>query len=377
MKKNYLLTPGPTPLPPYVCAALAKPIIHHRTPQFQVILKDVFENLKYLFQTNNDVFIFASSGTGAMEAAVVNTINPADKVIVIEGGKFGERWTELASGIHAQVEVIAVEWGKAIDPNSIKKKLDADPSIKAVFATHCETSTGVVTDIQALGVVVKESSAILVVDAISSLGAMNLKTDEWSVDIVVSGSQKGLMLPPGLGFISVNSKAMKMVELCKNPRYYFDLRRAKKALDKTDTAFTPAIGLIVALDEVLKNLREEGLEQVFSRNKKLAQATRSAISALGLSLFAPTVASEAVTSVHVPEGIDGAKLVKVMRDEYGVAMAGGQGHLKGKIFRIAHMGYIREDDLLEGLRVLEIVLTKMGYRCEQETAVKAFQKALQ
>lgn len=376
MEKNNLLTPGPTPLPPYVLEALAKPIIHHRTPQFQNILKEVEENLKYIFQTNNDVYILASSGTGAMEAAVVNTINAGDKVIVIEGGKFGERWTELASMVHAQVDVVGVEWGKAVDPKIIKKKLDMDNRIKAVFATQCETSTAVANDIKALGEVVKETSAILVVDAISSLGSIDLKTDAWSVDMVVSGSQKGLMLPPGLGFISVSKKAQQLIEACKTPRYYFDLRLAKKALQKTDTPFTPAIGLIIALNEVLKDMHREGLEAVFSRNRKLAAATRAAVKALGLSLYVPIAYSDAVTAVNVPAGIDGEKLVKVMRDEYGVTMAGGQEQLKGKVFRIAHMGYIRENNLLEGIKTLEEVLSKMGYQFTQGAGVAAFQKAL-
>lgn len=376
MNKNYLLTPGPTPLPPYVCEALAQPIIHHRTPQFQRILKEVFEGLKYIFQTTNDVFLLASSGTGAMEAAVVNTMNANDKVIVVESGKFGERWVELASMVHAQIDVIGVEWGKAVDPNRIKKKLENDPNIKAVFVTHCETSTGASSDIKALGEVIKDTNAILVVDAISSLGSLDLKTDEWSLDMVVSGSQKGLMLPPGLGFISVSPKAQAFIEACRSPRYYFDLRLAKKALDKTDTAFTPAIGLIIALNEVLKNMRKEGLETIFSRNKKLAAATRTAVAALGLELFAPMAASDAVTAVKVPAGVDGEKLVKTMRDEYGVVMAGGQSQLKGKIFRIAHMGFIRENDLIVGIKTLEEVLAKMGYVFKQASGVKAFEQAL-
>ena len=375
-KKNYLLTPGPTPLPPYVCEALARPIIHHRTPQFQAILKETEENLKYVFQTKNDVFILASSGTGAMEAAVVNTINPGDKVVVIEGGKFGERWTELASMAHAEIDVIGVEWGKAVDPKIIKKKIEKDGRIKAVFATHCETSTGVSTDIKALGEITRNSSTLLIVDAISSLGSLDLKTDDWAVDIVVSGSQKGLMLPPGLGFLSLSKKAEQAVAACTTARYYFDLRSAKKALDKTDTPFTPAINLIIALNEVLKDMRKEGLEVVFSRNKKLAEATRAAVQAIGLELLAPSAASDAVTAVKVPEGIDGGKLVKTMRDEYGVAIAGGQGYLKGKIARIAHMGFIRENDLVVGITTLEEVLSKMGYAFEKGKGVKTFKETL-
>jgi len=377
MQKNYLLTPGPTPLPPYVRQALSKEIIHHRTPQFQAILKDVEDNLKYIFQTKNDVFILASSGTGAMEAAVANTISANDKVIVIEGGKFGQRWTELNKVFGADIELVQVEWGKAVEPEKIKEILGKDKSIKAVFATQCETSTGVVTDIQALTKIIKDTNAILIVDAISSLGAIDLKTDEWSVDMVVSGSQKGLMLPPGLGFISVSAKAYKLIETCKNPRYYFDLRLAKKALDKNDTPFTPAITTIVALNEVLKNMCSETLEVIFARNKKLADAVRQTMIALGLELFTTLqAASDAVTAVKVPEGVDGTKLVKTMRDECNVAIAGGQAHLKGKIFRIAHMGFIREDDLKVGIKTLEEVLSLMGYKFEKDIGLKTIEKFL-
>ncbi|MBL7196490.1 MAG: alanine--glyoxylate aminotransferase family protein [Candidatus Omnitrophica bacterium] len=376
MQKKYLLTPGPTPLPPYVYEALSKEIIHHRTPQFQAILKEVEDNLKYVFQTKNDVFILASSGTGAMQAAVANIVCPKDRVIVIEGGKFGERWTELNKIFAADIELVKVEWGKAVEPKTIKDILDKHKNIKAVFATQCETSTGVVTDIQVLGEIIKDTDAILIVDAISSLGAIDLKTDAWSVDMVVSGSQKGLMLPPGLGFISVSPKAQKLIAACNNPRYYFDLRLAKKSLDKTDTPFTPAINLIVALNEVLKNMRKQGLDTIFARNKKLADATRQTVSALGLELFAPGISSDAVTAVKVPEGIDGAKLVKTMRDEYGVAIAGGQAHLKGKIFRIAHMGFIRKEDLKVCIKTLEEVLSKMGYKFEKDKGVETIEKIL-
>jgi len=376
MKKSYILSPGPTPLPPYVRESMSSEIIHHRTPQFQAILKEVEEGLKYAYQTKNDVFILASSGTGAMETAVANIVNPKDKVIVIEGGKFGERWTELSKVYAAQIELVKVEWGQAVDPEIIKDILGKNKDIKAVFATHCETSTGVVNDIQALGKIVKDTSAILVVDAISGLGAVDLKTDAWSVDMVVCGSQKGLMLPPGLGFISMSPKAQKMIEACNNPRYYFDLRRAKKALDKNDTPFTPAVTLIIALNEVLKEMQKEGLEAIFARNRKLAEATRKTMIALGLELLAPDACSDAVTSVKLPEGVDGVKLVKMLRDEYGITIAGGQAHLKGKIFRIAHMGYIRADDLKVCVKTLEEVLSKMGYKFPQGIGVETLEKNL-
>lgn len=371
MKKNYLLTPGPTPLPPQISLAMAKPIIHHRTPQFQEILKEVSLGLKWVFQTANDVFIISSSGTGAMEAAVINLLSAGDNALVVQGGKFGERWTEISKAYGINAEVIDVEWGKAVSPEEIKKRLKANPQIKAVFTTLCETSTGVDTDIAAITAVIKETSAVLVVDAISALGVVDLKTDAWGVDVVVAGSQKGLMLPPGLGFISVSTKAWKLVEASKSTRYYLDLRKAKKALDKNDTPFTSSITLIDALSVALKMMQQDGLEYMFGRHKAMADATRAAMKALGLELFAPGAASDGVTAVKVPTGVDGEKLVKTMRDTYGVTIAGGQEELKGKVFRIAHMGYIAEFDIITGISCLEKVLTQMGYKFNLGAGVAA------
>jgi aspartate aminotransferase-like enzyme len=374
MKKEYLLTPGPTPLPPQISLAMARPIIHHRTPQFQEILKEASQGLKWVFQTVNDVFIISSSGTGAMEAAVINLLSCGDTALVVQGGKFGERWTEIAKAYGINVEIINVEWGNAVSPAEIGKRLKSNPLIKAVFMTLTETSTGVDNDIQAIAAVVKESSAVLAVDAISGLGAVDLKTDAWGVDVVVAGSQKGLMLPPGLGFISVSSKAWKLVEASKSSRYYLDLRKAKKALDKNDTPFTSSITLIIALNEALKLMQQDGLENIFKRHRVMAEATRAAILALGLELFAPSAASDGVTAAKVPGGIDGEKLVKTMRDIYGVTIAGGQAELKGKIFRIAHMGFITESDIIMGLSCLEKVLTQMGYKFILGTGVSAAEK---
>lgn len=371
MRKNYLLTPGPTPLPPQVTEAMSRPIIHHRTPQFQAMLKEAGEGLKYVFQTHNDVYMLASSGTGAMEAAVANLLSPGDTSLVIQGGKFGERWTEICKSYGIVAEVIDVEWGTAVNPADVEKKLKANPKIKAVFATLCETSTGVVTDIEGLGKVIKDTPAVLVVDAISGLGAIDLKSDSWFCDCVVSGSQKGLMLPPGLGFISVSPKALALVEASGSPRYYFDLKKAKKAWEKTDTAFTPAITLIIALIEALRMMKQDGLEVIFGRHKKMADATRAAMKGLGLTLFAPTAASDVVTSVKVPAGIDGEKLVKTMRDAYGVTIAGGQDELKGKVFRFAHMGFIEEFDIIAGISCLEKVLAQMGYKFTMGAGIKA------
>jgi aspartate aminotransferase-like enzyme len=371
MRKNYLLTPGPTPLPPQVLEAMARPIIHHRTPQFQDILKEATEGLKFVYQTKNEVFILASSGTGAMEASVINLLSPGDTALSVQGGKFGERWTEICKAYGINAEVLDVTWGEAVKPAEIEKRLKANPKIKAVFVTLCETSTGVVNDIESIGKVVKDTDAVLVVDAISGLGAIDIKTDEWSCDMVVSGSQKGLMLPPGLGFVSVSQKAWKLIELSKSPRYFFDLRKAKKAIEKTDTPFTPAITLIIALVESLKMMKQDGLAQVFARHKKMADATRQAMKALGLELFAPSASSDVVTAVKVPAGLDGEKLVKSMRDTYGVTIAGGQDELKGKVFRIAHMGFIEEFDIITGISCLEKVLAQMGYKFQMGAGIKA------
>ncbi|MFH1655365.1 MAG: alanine--glyoxylate aminotransferase family protein [Candidatus Omnitrophota bacterium] len=375
--EQHLLTPGPTPLPPEVRKALAQPIIHHRTPQFEAILKEAQEGLKYIFQTKNDIFILASSGTGAMEAAVANLLSPGNKAITVQGGKFGERWTELCKSYNAKPIVIDVEWGKAVDPKIIEEKLKSDKDIKAVFVTLTETSTGVDVDIKALGEVVKKTDACLVVDAISGLGVVDIQVDNWSVDVVASGSQKGLMLPPGLGFISVSPKAAKLIQTSMSPRYYFDLRAAKKSLDKTTTPYTPAIALVIALNESIKLMKKEGLQNIFKRCSLMGEAVKSATSALGLKPFAEKkCASNAVTSVRVPDGIDGGKLVKTMRDKYKVSIAGGQAQLKGKIFRIAHMGYINKKDIILAISTLEKVLNEMGYKIQSGAGVKAAETVL-
>ena len=376
MKKYYLLTTGPTPVPPEVASQSALPVLHHRTHEFGVVFDRVLDGLKYVFQTKNDIFILTSSGTGAMEAAVCNLLSPGDKAITVEGGKFGERWSELCKAYGLKAQVIKVEWGKAVQASQIEKILANDKDIKAVFVTLCETSTGVDTDIKAIGEVVKKTNAVLVVDAISGLGVTDLQTDHWSVDVVVVGSQKGLMLPPGLAFISVSKKALGLIEKSTSPKYYFDLKMAKKAAEKTDTPFTPAIGIIIALNESLKLIKEEGLEKLFAHFAKLAKGTRAAAKALGLKLFADEAClSNAVTGIKVPDGLNGEKLVKTMRDTYGVTIAGGQGEeLKGKIIRIAHMGCVDEDDIVTGISCLEKVLKEMGYTFQLGSGVAAAQK---
>jgi len=384
MLKNYLLTPGPTPIPPRVLETMARPIIHHRTPEFQKIIQEVEEDLKYVYQTKNEVLIFAASGTGAMEGAVINLLSPGDKALVVRGGKFGERFGEICRAYGIEFTAIDVEWGKAVDPEIIRNILEEDERrtanherrIKAVYTTLCETSTGVATDIEAIGKILKNYEAGLVVDAISGLAAVPIKTDEWGVDVVISGSQKGLMIPPGLAFVSVSPKAWALVEKSTLPKYYFDFKAYKKALDKIDTPFTPAVNLIIALREALKIIKEEGLDVIFERHKKMAFAVRSAVKAMGLKLFSPDAYSDGVTAVRVPQGIDGAKLVKTMRDKYGVGIAGGQAELKGKIFRIATMGYIAVTDLIVCVSTLETALSEMGYKFQLGSGVRALEETL-
>ncbi len=375
MKRILLLTPGPTQVPPRLCEVLGRPIIHHRTPQFQAFLKEAAEGLKYVLKTKNEVYIMASSGTGAMESSVVSFLSPGDKVIVAEAGKFGERWTELckAYGIHAQV--IKATWGKNVPAEEIKKALDADKNIKAVFATHSETSTGTNADIEGIGKVVRDSSAILIVDAVSGLGVQDLQTDNWNVDIVCSASHKGLMLPPGLAFISVSPKADAFLATSTMPKYYFDIRKYKKAWTQEDTPFTPSIGIVIALVESLKMIKETGLDNMLAKYARLALATRAAAVALGLTLFADQSAiSNVLTAMRLPDNIDADKVLKMMRDTHGISVAPGQDAVKGKIIRMAHMGVIDEYDILTGIACLEKVLKQLGHNFEMGAGVAAAQK---
>lgn len=373
MKKNYLLTPGPTPVPEEALRAMAEPIIHHRTPEYRKVFREVIASLRIVFKTKNDILTFTSSGTGAMEACVANLLSPGEKALVVKGGKFGERWEEICRAYNVDVVVVDVEWGEPLNPNLIGEELSesAGGPIKAVFTTLCETSTGVIHDIETIAKLVGKHKAILVVDAISGLAADNLETDNWGVDVVVVGSQKGLMVPPGLAFISVSPKAWKMIDESKSPRYYFDFKKARKGLEKFESPFTPAINLMIALRESLRLINGEGIDNVLAKNKTLAEGVRGAMKALGLELFAPTAPSNAVTAVKVPEGIDGQKLVKLLSEKHGITVAGGQAHLKGKIFRIAHMGHITEEDLLFGISSLEKVLAELDHKFEPGAGVKA------
>lgn len=356
------MTPGPTPVPPEIRQAMACPIPHHRTPEFQAILKEAAAGLKAVFRTSQEVLILTSSGTGAMEAAVVNLLSPGDTALVIQGGKFGERWAELCRAYRISVVEFNSPWGKPLDLNQVKREVAGNPSIRAVFSTLCETSTGVVYDIKALRQAIG-LEALLVVDAISGLCADSFEMDGWGVDAAVAGSQKGLMLPPGLAFIALSPRAWEAVERSASPRYYLDLRLAREAWSQTDTPFTPAISLIIGLAEALKAIQKQGLDQVLAKNRELASEVRRTVKGLGLELYTdPSCASNGVTSVKVPAGMDGKELLNRLRKEEGIVMAGGQGkELAGKIFRIATMGAIGSQEIRAGLTALEKVLAAMGW----------------
>ena len=361
MKNDILLTPGPTPLPPQVREALGRPIIHHRTSQYRALFKRVLQGMQAAMQTTNAVVCLTSSGTGAMEASVVNLLSPGDEAIVVLGGKFAERWQHLCKAYGIMATTVPVAYGDAADPTQVAAALKAYPNAKAVFATLCETSTGVVHDMQRIAAVTRESRAVLVVDAISGLLADECQTDRWGIDVVVTGSQKGLMLPPGLAFMSLSQRAWALVDQALSPRFYTDLRLYKKALTDDDTPFTSAVSLVIALEEALKIVQQLGLSRRLERCAAMAQATRAGVEALGLTLFAKRP-SNGVTAVNVPAGVDGKQLTKIMYDQSHVMVAGGQGEMAGKIFRFAHMGYISPEDILAGLTALESALTALGYK---------------
>ena len=370
MKEPVLLSPGPTPVPQEVRAAIAQPLIHHRTPEFQKILKETAVGLQSIFRTKQDVFILTSSGTGAMEAAVANVLSSGDEAIVIRGGKFGERWGEICEAYGVKVIPIDVPWGKPLDLKLISEKLSKNPRAKAVFSTLCETSTAVTFDIRGIRRAMGGSEALLAVDTISGLAAEPFAMDEWGVDITVSGSQKGLMLPPGLAFIAFSPRALAAANSSRIPKYYFSLKSAQQAWEETDTPFTPAISLIIGLAESLKKIQSIGLDRLIAAHKSQTQAIRNALTALGLELYTdPACASNAVTAAYVPPGINGKELLKKLRDQHGVILAGGQGELAGKIIRVASMGAIGPSEIKAGLQALEQVLTEMGWKPKQNEIV--------
>jgi aspartate aminotransferase-like enzyme len=372
MDKKYLFSPGPTMLPPEVLLKMAEPIMHHREPEFEKMMEEIREGLKYLFQTKNEVMVFTSSGTGAMEGAVSNILAKGNKALVVRGGKFGERWGEICKAYGIEFVPIDVEWGKAVRPEQIRHALAENPSIRAVYTQATETSTGVKHPIREIaGIVGKYRDTVLVVDAITGIGVFDLPMDAWNLDVVISGSQKALMLPPGLSFAVLSEKAWTFVERSNLPKYYFDFKRELKSTQKNQSSYTPAVSLFVGLRESLRMMQEEGLEALFRRHKKLAEATWAAVKALGLELFAPEAPSEAVTAVKVPEGIDGVKLQKLFFERFGITVAEGQDRAKGKIIRIAHLGYYDRLDMIMVISALEMLLKQMGHSFELGKGVRA------
>jgi len=377
MEKKYLFSPGPTMLPPEVLLKMAEPIMHHREPEFERILGEIREGLKYLFQTKNEVLVFTSSGTGAMEAAVSNILSRGDKALVVRGGKFGERWGEICKAYGIEFVPIDVEWGKAVDPKQVEKALAQNPTIRGVYTQASETSTGARHPIHEIAEIVKKyEETVLVVDAITGIGVFDLPMDAWGIDVLISGSQKALMLPPGLSFAALSDKAWKFVERSNLPKFYFDFKKELKSAQKNQNSFTPAISLFVGLRESLHLIRKEGLEAVFRRHEKLAEATRAAAKALGLELYAPDSPSNAVTAVKVPEGVQGGKLKNLFFEKFGVTVAGGQDQAKGKIIRIAHLGYYERLDMVMVISALEMLLKEMGYKFELGAGVKAAEEIL-
>ena len=377
MEKKYLFSPGPTMLPPEVLLKMAEPIMHHREPEFEKLFAEVRDGLKYLFQTKNEVLIFTSSGTGAMEGAVSNILSKGDKALVVRGGKFGERWGEICKAFGIEFIPIDVEWGKAVDIKRIQEILSSNPSIRAVYTQASETSTGVKHPIKEIAEIVKKfDQTVIVVDGITGIGVFNIPMDEWGLDIVVSGSQKAMMLPPGLAFVALSDKAWKFVERSDLPKFYFDFKKELKNAQKNQNAFTPAISLFVGLRESLKLIQREGLEAVFRRHEILAEATRAAIKALGLELYAPDSPSNALTAVKMPEGIQGGKLKNLFFEKFGITVAGGQDQAKGKIIRIAHLGYYEKLDMVMVISALEMLLKQMGYPFELGTGVKVAEEYL-
>lgn len=375
--KRYLLAPGPTPVPPEVLLSMSMPIIHHRSADFLPVIDSAKKGLQWLYQTKNDVLILCSTGTGGMVGSVNNFFNKGDKVLVINGGKFGERWTKISQTFGLEVKEMIVEWGYSVKPESLEKALKEDTDIKAVFIQACETSTGVYHDIESIGKIVKEfDNTLLVVDAISALVAHDLKTDEWGIDIMIGGSQKGFMLPPGLAFVSVSEKAWKKNETSKMPRFYFNFKKERENLHKNQTNFTSPVTLIIGLNEAISMLRKEGLQNVFQRHARLAHAAREAVKAIGLTIYSKESPSNSVTAIESPAGIDGQLIYKTLREKYGITGAGGQDKAKGKVFRLAHLGYSDTFDIITGIAALEMTLKTLGYPSELGKGVAKAQELL-
>jgi serine---pyruvate transaminase len=374
--KQRLLTPGPTPVPEETLLELARPVIYHRTPEFRQILAEVLADLQYLFRTKNPVLPLTSSGTGALEAAVANCLPPSGKAICLIAGRFGERWRNICQAFQVEPVCVTVPYGQAVQAEQLARALADHPDARAVCSTLSETSTGVGHDIAAFGKLVAGTPALLFVDAISGLGAMECRTDEWGVDVCITGSQKALMLPPGLAFMSVSAKAWKMIESNPNPRaFYFDLKKARAKLEGPDTPYTSAHTLIRALRVSLQRMRAEGIENIWARQARTAAAARAGFQALGLEIF-PARPADGLTVVKMPPGIDSTVVLGKLEKQYGMKLANGQDQLKGKVIRLAHMGYIDQFDMLAGIAGVELVLREMGYPIEPGRGIAAAQRVL-
>ena len=364
--KMMLMIPGPTPVPEQVLQALGKHPIGHRTGEFSQILMDVTADLQWLHQTQNDVYMLPASGTGAMEAGIINFFSPGDRVMACENGKFGDRWIKLAKAYGLVVDEVRADWGQPLDPEVIREKLEADTekTIKGVILTHSETSTGVLNDLETINRHVKaHGEALIIVDVVTSMGACSIPVDDWGLDVVGSGSQKGFMIPPGLGFVTVSEKAWKAYETATLPKFYFDLGSYRKNLAKKLTPFTPPVNLVIALQAALKMMKKEGLGEIFARHDRLKNATRAGCKALGMPLFAPdTHASPAVTAAFAPEGVDVEQIRSILKKKFDISVAGGQDHLKGKILRIGHLGFVNDRDVITAIAALEAALQQLGYQ---------------
>lgn len=378
--KTFLMIPGPTPVPESVLLDMAKHPIGHRSSEFAKILESVYADLKYVFQTKNDVIVYTASGTGAMDAALSNLVNPGDKVLSLVIGNFGQRWAKIAAALGAEVDIIEVEPGKAIDPKTLKEKLDSDVNkeIKIVTLTQNETSTGVTNDVKTLVSMIREHGALSVVDGVTSLGAMTCKMDEWGIDVLVSGSQKGFMIPPGLSFLAANERAWEVQKQCKRPDFYFNWETNRKSVIANSTAFTPAVNLIVALKTALDMIKEEGLDNIIIRHEKIAKGLRESIRAIGLKLFVEndSIASTSITAVLPPDNITVPDIRKTLKEDYDIVVANGQNQLKDKIFRIGTLGFVSQRDAITAVGSLEAALHKLGHKFELGQGVAALIKYL-
>ncbi len=374
IKKQRLLTPGPTPLYPKALYAMLGADVHHRTEDFRNVYRTVLADLKELMGTSNDVLVLVASGTGAMEASISNCLSPGDQVIVCTAGKFGERWAEIAKAYGLNTVVVEAPYGQAVKPQQLEKALTANPNVKAVFVQASETSTGAAHDVRAMGEAVKKTQAIFVVDAITGLGTMPLDIDGWGLDIVIGGSQKAFMVPPGVAFLSVSPKAWAMMETAKLPRYYFNLKKERKNAVTGESSWTPATALMLGLGEALKYIKTLGMDKLIDNAQQLARATRAAAKALGLELFSPDSPSASVTAIKPPAGMDSGVIVKEFRSRFGSIIANGQGTMKGQIFRIAHLGYFDFADLFAMVAELELILQANGVPVKLGSGVAAVQQ---